>query len=225
MLRPSNLFFLLLDNNHVTGARTRCLSNSRRRTSIPERRWRWRRSSVSSITAPAACGCTATSTIPEPGPTGEDFAEARRAGVWLAKAGFGAIASARDYVALVRLTREAGLITTLHTGGASITGSFPVTGTDLLAIDPHVSFHINGGPVAIEDRWFDRAAAETGITMQVCTARNLRTTLLCAAAARRHGAADRFLIATNTPTGSGVIPLGMIYTMVNIAALADVDPT
>lgn len=165
------------------------------------------------------------SIILEPGLTGADFAEVRRAGVWLAKAGFGAVASARDYVALVRLAREAGLITTLHTGGASIPGSFPITGADLLAIDPHVSFHINGGPVAIEDRWFDRVAAETGIAMQVCTAGNLRTTLLCAAAARRHGASDRFLIATDTPTGSGVMPLGMIYTMVNIAALADCDPT
>ena len=65
------------------------------------------------------------SIILEPGLTGADFAEVRRAGVWLAKAGFGAVASARDYVALVRLAREAGLITTLHTGGASIPGSFP----------------------------------------------------------------------------------------------------
>ena len=61
--------------------------------------------------------------------------------------------------------------------------------------------------------------------MQVCTAGNLRTTLLCAEAARRHDAFDRFLIATDTPTGSGVMPLGMIYTMVNIASLAGFDPT
>ena len=165
------------------------------------------------------------SIILEPGLTGADFAEVRRDGVWLAKAGFGGVASARDYVELVRLAREAGLLTTLHTGGASIPGSFPITGADLIAIDPAVSFHINGGPVAIEDRYFERVAAETGIAMQVCTAGNLRTTLLCAESARRHDAFDRFLIATDTPTGSGVMPLGMIYTMVNIAAFTDFDPT
>lgn len=128
-------------------------------------------------------------------------------------------------VALCRDAREAGLLTTLHTGGASIPGSFPITGADLIAIDPVVSFHINGGPVAIEDRYFEQVAAETEIAMQVCTAGNLRTTLLCAEAARRHDAFDRFLIATDTPTGSGVMPLGMIYTMVHVASLAGFDPT
>ena len=165
------------------------------------------------------------SIILEPGLAPADFEEVHRAGVWLAKAGFGAVASARDYVAPVRDAREAGLLTTLHTGGASIPGSFPITGADLIAIDPTVSFHINGGPVAIEDRYFEQVAAETRIAMQACTAGNLRTTLLCAEAARKHDAFDRFLIATDTPTGSGVMPLGMIYTMVNIASLAGFDPT
>ena len=165
------------------------------------------------------------SIILEPGLTRADFEEVHRAGVWLAKAGFGGVASAREYVALCRDAREAGLLTTLHTGGASIPGSFPITGEDLIAIDPVVSFHINGGPVAIEDRYFERVAAETAIAMQVCTAGNLRTTLLCAEMARKHDAFDRFLIATDTPTGSGVMPLGMIYTMVNIASLAGFDPT
>ena len=165
------------------------------------------------------------SIILEPGLTRADFDDVHRDGVWLAKAGFGAVETARDYVALVQDAREAGLLTTLHTGGASIPGSFPITGEDLIAIDPTVSFHINGGPVAIEDRYFEQVAAETGIAMQVCTAGNLRTTLLCAEAARKHDAFDRFLIATDTPTGSGVMPLGMIYTMVNIASLAGFDPT
>ena len=143
------------------------------------------------------------SIILEPGLTRADFDDVHRDGVWLAKAGFGAVETARDYVALVRHAREAGLLTTLHTGGASIPGSFPITGEDLIAIDPTVSFHINGGPVAIEDRYFEQVAAETGIAMQVCTAGNLRTMLLCAEAARKHDAFDRFLIATDTPTGSG----------------------
>ena len=101
------------------------------------------------------------SIILEPGLTRADFDDVHRDGVWLAKAGFGAVASAREYVALCRDARDAGLLTTLHTGGASIPGSFPITGADLIAIDPTVSFHINGGPVAIEDRYFEQVAAET----------------------------------------------------------------
>ena len=164
------------------------------------------------------------SIILEPGLTSEDFAEIHADGVWLAKAGFGAVRSASEYIDLVSMAREQGLTTTLHTGGASIPGSFPITGQDLLDINPHVSFHINGGPVAIADEYFEIVARDTEIAMQVCTAGNLRTTILCAEMAREHGAFDRFLIATDTPTGSGVMPLGMIYTMIQIASLTDFDP-
>ncbi len=164
------------------------------------------------------------SIILEPGLTAEDFAEIHADGVWLAKAGFGAVESASDYIDLVRMAREQGLTTTLHTGGASIPGSFPITGQNLLDINPHVSFHINGGPVAIADEYFEIVARDTEIAMQVCTAGNLRTTILCAEMARKHDAFDRFLIATDTPTGTGVMPLGMIYTMIQIASLTDFDP-
>jgi enamidase len=167
----------------------------------------------------------AGSIILEPGLVAQDFVDIHEDGVWLAKAGFGGVKSASEYIELVAMARDAGLLTTLHTGGASIPGSFPVTGQDLIDIDPTVSFHINGGPVAIEDKYFEIVARDTNIAMQVCTAGNLRTTLLCAEEARRHDAFDRFLIATDTPTGSGIMPLGMIYTMIQIASLTDFDPT
>jgi enamidase len=88
-------------------------------------------------------------------------------------------------------------------------------------MQPHVSFHINGGPTAMPDRDFPRIICESDIALQVCTAGNLRTTLLCANLARQHGAFGRLLIATDTPTGSGIMPLGMIYTMSHLASLTD----
>jgi enamidase len=165
----------------------------------------------------------AGSLILEPGLSQEDYQEVLSKGVWLAKAGFGAVNSASEYIPMVLEARKAGLFTTLHTGGASIPGSFPITGKDLININPHVSFHINGGPVSMEDKYFEVVARDTDIAMQVCTAGNLRTTLLCAEMARKHGAFERFLIATDTPTGSGVMPLGLIYTISQIASLTSFD--
>ena len=165
----------------------------------------------------------AGSLILEPGLSREDYYEVLSKGVWLAKAGFGAVNSASEYIPMVLEARKAGLLTTLHTGGASIPGSFPITGEDLININPHVSFHINGGPVSMEDKYFEIVARDTDIAMQVCTAGNLRTTLLCAEMARKHGAFERFLVATDTPTGSGVMPLGLIYTMSQIASLTNFD--
>ena len=163
----------------------------------------------------------AGSIILEPGLTEADFQEIAAKGVWLAKAGFGRVETPYDYVPMVRWAKAAGMITTVHTGGASIPDSSPITGDHLLAMQPDVSFHINGGPTAMPDRDFERVIADSQIALQVCTAGNLRTTLLCANLARKHNAFARLLVATDTPTGSGVMPLGMIYTMSHLASLTD----
>jgi enamidase len=166
----------------------------------------------------------AGSVILEPGLTREDFIELRAKGVWLAKAGFGGFATPFDYAPMVGWAREAGMITTVHTGGASIPGSSPIRADHLLAMRPHVSFHVNGGPVALPDAEYERLTIESDIALQVCTAGNLRTAILCAQTVKAHDAFARFLIATDTPTGTGVMPLGMMYTIMNLAALTDMPP-
>jgi len=168
---------------------------------------------------PGGMRVIAGSVILEPGLTLRDFEELAARGVTLAKAGFGAVKTAYDYVPLVEAAKAAGLITTCHTGGSSIPGSGAITGDHLLAMRPHVSFHINGGPTAMPDADFERVIVESDIALQVCTAGNLRTTLLCAKLADKLGAFDRFIIATDTPTGSGVMPLGMLYTIAHCASL------
>jgi enamidase len=166
----------------------------------------------------------AGSVILEPGLQDRDFAELKRQGVWLAKAGFGDVASAFDYAPLVAAARAHGLITTLHTGGSSIPGSGAVTGEHVLAIRPHVSFHVNGGPTAMRDADFERVVRDSDVALQICTAGNLRTALLTASLARQFDAYDRLLIATDTPTGSGIMPLGMLYTIAHLASLGGVAP-
>jgi enamidase len=173
---------------------------------------------------PGGMRVLAGSVILEPGLNQADFADLAANGVRLAKAGFGAVETAYDYVPLVAAAKGAGLITTCHTGGASIPGSGAITGEHLLAMRPHVSFHINGGPTAMPDADFERVIIESDIALQVCTAGNLRTTLLCARLAEKHGAFDRFIIGTDTPTGSGIMPLGMLYTIAHLASLTDMAP-
>src|ERR1043166_2386211 len=166
----------------------------------------------------------AGSVILEPGLSGNDLGEIAKQGVWLAKAGFGAFATAYEYAPLIAAARAHGMITTVHTGGASIPGSGAITGDHLLALNPHVSFHVNGGPTAMPDRDFARIILESDMALQICTAGNLRTALLCASLAERHDAFARLLIATDTPTGSGVMPLGMLYTIAHLASLGGVAP-
>jgi enamidase len=166
----------------------------------------------------------AGSVILEPGLTADDIGKIAIMGVWLAKAGFGAFTSAFEYGPLIAAARAHGMITTVHTGGSSIPGSGAITGDHLLALRPHVSFHVNGGPTAMPDKDFERIIRESDIALQVCTAGNLRTTLLCATLASKLHAFDRLIVATDTPTGSGIMPLGILYTIAHLASLANIAP-
>jgi enamidase len=163
----------------------------------------------------------AGSIIIEPGLKESDFEEIAAKGVWLAKAGFGAVKTPYDYVEPIGWARKHGMITTVHTGGSSIPGSSGIWADHLIAMNPHVSFHVNGGPVAMPDEDFPRMVHESQIALQVCTAGNLRTTLLLGDMVREADQFDRFLIATDTPTGSGIMPLGMMYTITHLASLTD----
>jgi enamidase len=166
----------------------------------------------------------AGSLILEPGLTDADFAELARAGVWMVKAGFGAFATPFEYAPLVALARKHRMVSMVHTGGSSIPGSSGIWGDHLLAINPDVSYHVNGGPIAMPDADFPRLVNESKIALQLCTAGNLRTALLVADLLQKSGQLERLLIATDTPTGSGIMPLGMLYTISHLCALGGMAP-
>jgi enamidase len=166
----------------------------------------------------------AGSIILEPSLTDSDFAELASQDVWLAKAGFGAFATPYDYAPYVAMAKQRGMITMVHTGGSSIPGSAGIWADHVLKMQPDVSYHVNGGPIAMPDADFPRLVNESDLAMQICTAGNLRTALLVAKLLKAAGQEERLLIATDTPTGTGVMPLGMLYTMSHLAALGGVAP-
>jgi len=166
----------------------------------------------------------AGSVILEPGLTADDFAEMQAEGVWLAKAGFGNFATPYEYEPYIALAKQHGMVTMVHTGGSSIPGSAGIWADHVLTMKADVSYHVNGGPIAMPDADFPRLVNESSVAMQVCTAGNLRTTLLVAKLLAEAGQLHRLLIATDTPTGSGIMPLGPLYTMSHLCALGGVEP-
>lgn len=166
----------------------------------------------------------AGSLILEPGLVEQDFDDLARDGVWMVKAGFGGFGTPYEYAPLIEMARVRGMIAIVHTGGSSIPGSSGIWADHVLAMNPDVSYHVNGGPVAIPDQDFPRLVNESGMALQVCTAGNLRTTLLVADILDKAGQNERLLIATDTPTGSGIMPLGMLYTISHLASLGGMAP-
>ena len=166
----------------------------------------------------------AGSVIIEPGLTPEDFVELAAQGVWLAKVGFGRFDSQSEAAPLVRAAQASGMVVMNHTGGASIPDSSPVTIDDVLALGCDIIGHANGGTTALPDRDLPRLFDAPG-AIQLVQAGNLRSSLEILRLARDRDALDRIVLATDTPTGTGVMPLGMIKTVVEVASLGKLSAT
>ena len=170
---------------------------------------------------PSGVKVHAGSVILEPCLETSDFAELRSQGVWLAKMGFGSFARNRDAEPLVRAAREAGFVVMSHTGGVSIPGSNTLTGGDLVQLGVDIAGHVNGGTTALPD---DELAllittAHSGMRFQISQAGNLRSALRVLELAAAAGRLDRVLVSSDTPTGTGVMPLGVLKSVAELSSL------
>jgi len=166
----------------------------------------------------------AGSVVLEPGLTDADFAEMARHGVRHAKYGFGGYAQPRDGEPEVRLAQKHGLCVMSHSGGSSIPGSSPISHEVLLHLRPDVCGHVNGGTTSLDEAGIDRIIAESSMALQIVQAGNLRSSLHILKRAREADALARVCVASDTPTGTGVMPLGVMKSVCEIASLGDLAP-
>jgi enamidase len=158
------------------------------------------------------------SLILEPGLVEEDFAELAREGVWQAKAGMGNFKPSRLVAPFVRQAQAHGFKVMCHTGGESIPDSSPVSAEDLLEINPNVAGHVNGGTTSLPDEALP-AVVDSGIALQICQAGNLRSALRILDLARERDVLGRVLVASDTPTGTGMMPLAVIKSLTELSSL------
>jgi enamidase len=166
----------------------------------------------------------AGSIVIEPTLEEADFREVAERGVWLAKYGFGAFEDPSDGEPQIRWAQQYGIKVMCHSGGASIPGSKPITAEHLMQLRPDVCGHANGGTTALRDAGVERMVTQTDLVLQLVQAGNIRSTLLIMGLARGHDALDRVILASDTPTGTGVIPLGVLKTICEISTLTGLPP-
>ena len=166
----------------------------------------------------------AGSVVLEPGLTDADFAEMARHGVRHAKYGFGGYAHPRDGEPDVRRAQKHGLCVMSHSGGNSIPGSSPITHDVLLHLRPDVCGHVNGGTTSLDEAGLAEIVATTAMALQIVQAGNLRSALYILDLARTHDALARVCLASDTPTGTGVMPLGVLKTVCEVASLGGISP-
>jgi enamidase len=173
---------------------------------------------------PASVKMHAGAPILELGLVEEDFAEMARAGVKLVgEIGLGSVKTGADAAPMVRWAKRHGMTVTIHTGGPSIAGSNPISAEVVLEADPHVVGHINGGTTSMSEREIDSLVA-TEMALEIVHCGNGKTALHTLAKAADARALHRIIIGNDAPSGTGVVPLGILRVIAHLASLGGVGP-
>jgi enamidase len=173
---------------------------------------------------PAGVKVRAGAPILELGLVEEDFAEMARAGVRLVgEIGLGSVRTGPDAAPMVRWAKKHGMTVTIHTGGPSIAGSSPISAEVVLEANPDVVGHINGGTTSMSEREIDSLVA-TDMALEIVHCGNGKTALHTLARAREAGALHRIIIGNDAPSGTGVVPLGILRVIAHLTSLGGARP-
>ena len=163
------------------------------------------------------------SVILEKGLTKKDFEEMAREGVCtVGEVGLGSVKNPEDAAPMVRWAKEYGMIVMMHTGGTSIPGSSTITADMVIQTNPDIVSHINGGPTAIALDEVKRLVKDTGLTLEIVHCGNPKVAVEAANLCMEEKALDRLIIGNDAPSGTGVIPLGILRVINHLASLTPI---
>jgi len=163
--------------------------------------------------------------ILEKGLLEEDFEEMAREGVRLVgEIGLGSVKFPEDAAPMVRWARKNGMTVLMHTGGTSIPGSSTVTADQVMATDPHIACHINGGPTAMSVEEIRKLVHKTAYTLELVHCGNPKALVDALNEGLTGNVLDRFIIGNDAPSGTGVVPLGILRVICMAASLTSVTP-
>lgn len=142
----------------------------------------------------------------------------------LGEIGLGSEKDVERIAQLVGFARELGWVAPLHFGGASVPGSSVVDLDFAMSVRPSVISHANGGPTARPVREVMSLIDHTDATIELVFAGNTRAAIEIARYLDDRGETDRLQIGTDTPSGTGVVPLGMLRLITELVSLAGLEP-
>ena len=153
-----------------------------------------------------------------------DFAEMAAGGVTLVgEIGLGTVRTSEHAAPMVRWARKHGMTSTIHTGGPSLPGSSAIGADIVLETAPDIVGHINGGTTSMPRADIERLI-ETDMALEIVHNGNGKTALDALELASRADALDRVILGTDSPSGSGVMPLGMLRLLAHLTALGGIAP-
>jgi enamidase len=172
---------------------------------------------------PAGVKVLAGAPVLETGMVESDFAELAAAGVTLlGEVGLGSVKGGAAAAEMVGWARKHGIRSTIHTGGPSIPGSGLIDKDVVLEADADIIGHINGGHTSLPYAHVCELCERSRRGLEIVHNGNERIGILTARHARELEVAERVLLGTDGPAGSGVQPLGMLRMIALLSSMADI---
>lgn len=161
-----------------------------------------------------------------------DFAEMAAGGVRLVgEIGLGSVKTGAQAAPMVAWAKQHGMTVTFHTGGPSIAGSNPIAADAVLEAQPHIVGHVNGGTTPMSDADIARVIEQSDMAIEIVHCGNgraalhaVRTATGASSRSDRLAGLRRVIIGNDAPSGTGVVPLGILRTMAHLASLGGVAP-
>lgn len=163
--------------------------------------------------------------IIEKGMEEEDFKDLSEAGVtMLGEVGLGGVKSGEEARQMVAWARKYGIQSTIHTGGPSIPGSGLIDADVVLDADADVIGHINGGHTALPIEQIRCLCESCERAVEIVHNGNEFAGLYAMRTTMELGQAERIILGTDSPAGSGVQPLGILRLVAMLSSLGEVAP-
>ncbi|MBT5049057.1 MAG: amidohydrolase family protein [Rhodospirillaceae bacterium] len=153
----------------------------------------------------------------------EDFKYMAEAGVTLlGEIGLGGVKAGDEAKIMVDWARKYGIQSTIHTGGPSIPGSGLIDKDIVLEAGADIIGHINGGHTALPLDQIRCLCEDCSAGIEIVHNGNEKAALYAMRTAFELEQADRVILGTDGPAGSGVQPLGIIRVIAMLASIGDV---
>ena len=174
---------------------------------------------------PSGVKMLAGAPVIEDGMVESDFKELADAGVkLLGEVGLGSVKAGETAAQMVKWARKYGIQSTIHTGGPSIPGSGLIDKDVVLEADADIIGHINGGHTALPDDQITCLCESCNRGIEIVHNGNERAGLLAMRTAFEIKQAERVILGTDSPAGSGVQPLGILRMIAMLSSLGDIPP-
>jgi enamidase len=161
--------------------------------------------------------------ILEKGLQEKDFDDLAAEGVWLVgEVGLGSVKTPDLAAPMVKWAKKRGMKVAMHTGGTSIPGSSTVTADMVIQTDPTVVSHVNGGPTAVSPAEIDKLIDATELTLEIVQCGNPKVMGYVARKVAEKDQLERIIIGNDSPSGTGIIPLGILRTIVQLSSVSGI---